>query len=120
MSLNDWLKKNSFITLMVAAAVVLTLLLPAEGKFKYEYQRGRPWLYETLVAPMDIPVLKTEQELRLERSLAAKNTVNCFNYITGADEIASAGLISLLDRYAIEERAEISRMASFIYEKGLS
>ena len=115
MSLNDWLKKNSFITLMVAAAVVLTLLLPAEGKFKYEYQRGRPWLYETLVAPMDIPVLKTEQELRLERSLAAKNTVNCFNYITGADEIASAGLISLLDRYAIEERAEISRMASFIY-----
>jgi len=120
MSLNDWLKKNSFITLMVAAAVVLTLLLPAEGKFKYEYQRGRPWLYETLVAPMDIPVLKTEQELRLERSLAAKNTVNCFNYITGADEIASAGLISLLDRYAIEERAEISRMASFIYEKGVA
>lgn len=120
MNWNEWLKKNSFITLMVAAAVVLTLLLPAEGKFKYEYQRGRPWLYETLVAPMDIPVLKTEQELRLERNLAAKSTVNCFSYNTAAGETAIEGLNTLLDKYAVADRKEISQMAAFMYEKGIA
>lgn len=120
MSLTEWLKKNSFITLMAAAAVILTLLLPAEGKFKYEYQRGRPWLYETLVAPMDIPILKNDQELRLERNLAAKNTVNCFNFNPDSKGVAIDGLNSLLGKYAVNDVSEILKMASFIYDKGVA
>lgn len=45
----------------------MMFMLPEKGKFKYEYQRGMPWSYETLVAPFDFPVLKSESELREER-----------------------------------------------------
>lgn len=52
---------------LVVVVLLITLMFPNKGKFKYEYQRGRPWLYETLVAPVDFPILKSTTELRAER-----------------------------------------------------
>lgn len=51
---------------LVIVYVILVLLLPKEGKFRYHYQKGRPWMYETLISPMDFPILKTDQELMSE------------------------------------------------------
>jgi len=55
------------ILLYLAAAVILFFLFPSEGKFKYEYQKGRPWMHETLIAPFDFPIYKTQQEIEQER-----------------------------------------------------
>ncbi|MFA6770687.1 MAG: HDIG domain-containing metalloprotein [Bacteroidales bacterium] len=49
--------------------------MPNKGKFKYDYQRGRPWLYETLVSPVDFPVIKTNSELREERFKIASSMI---------------------------------------------
>lgn len=75
----EWYKKYYSILFFVIAAFAAMLILPAEGKFKYEYQKGRPWLYETLIAPVDFPILKSEQELRAERSMAASKSPACYN-----------------------------------------
>ncbi|NLI24951.1 MAG: HDIG domain-containing protein [Bacteroidales bacterium] len=55
------------ILLYLAAAVILFFLFPSAGKFKYEYQKGRPWMHETLIAPFDFPIYKTQQEIEQER-----------------------------------------------------
>ena len=70
-------------------AVLLTALLPNKGKFRYEYQKGQAWAYETLVAPIDFPLLKSEDELRLEREELAHKSVPYFNMrnIIGAEQL---------------------------------
>ena len=48
------------------ASVVIVFLMPKEAKFKYEFQKGKPWLHENLYAPYDFAVLKSEDELKQE------------------------------------------------------
>ena len=54
------------ILLFVAAGMLIVLMLPKEGKFKYEYQKGRPWGHEDLVAPFDFAIEKPREELEVE------------------------------------------------------
>ena len=52
---------------------VVVYLLPRAGSFQYEIQAGKPWQYETLLAPYDFPIQKTQDELdEEETSLKAK------------------------------------------------
>ena len=48
--------------------VILTLIFPRTAKFSYDYRKGSPWAYETLIAQFDFPILKTDEQLREERS----------------------------------------------------
>ncbi len=54
------------ILLFVITGVIVVLMLPKEGKFKYEYQKGRPWGHEDLVAPFDFAIEKPKTELDAE------------------------------------------------------
>lgn len=51
--------------LFVLAAALMVFSLPREGQFKYQYQKGSPWMYENLDATFDFPILKTDEELHL-------------------------------------------------------
>lgn len=59
--------------LFVLAAALMVFSLPREGQFKYQYQKGSPWMYENLDATFDFPILKTDEELRLERGKLAES-----------------------------------------------
>jgi len=53
---------------LFALSVAFTVYIsPRETKFRYEFTKGKPWLYDDLVAPYDFPVFKTEQEIEEER-----------------------------------------------------
>jgi len=52
---------------------LLIMIFPREGKFRYEYQRGKPWQHEDLIAPVDFAVLKPEAELKKEQEAALKD-----------------------------------------------
>lgn len=54
------------VLLFIVTGIVIVLLLPEEGKFKYEYQKGRPWGHEDLVAPFDFAIEKPTDELNEE------------------------------------------------------
>ncbi|MEZ5195320.1 MAG: hypothetical protein R2764_02640 [Bacteroidales bacterium] len=59
--------------LFVASIVILVLVFPKEGKFKYEFRKGKPWMHENLIAPFNVAILKSEQELEEEKNLAIKD-----------------------------------------------
>lgn len=52
---------------MLIICIVTVYLFPKVGSFQYEYQKGMPWRYETLSAPFDYPIYKTDDELQEER-----------------------------------------------------
>jgi cyclic-di-AMP phosphodiesterase PgpH len=48
-------------------SALLVYLLPREGKFMYEYQKGGFWKHDDLTAPFNFPVSKTKAEIIHER-----------------------------------------------------
>ncbi|MCR5710403.1 MAG: HDIG domain-containing protein [Bacteroidales bacterium] len=68
-----------YISFIILATLML-LLYPREGKFQYEYQKGRPWVYETLIAPIDFPLLKTEAEMLQEKEDRASEMIDYYRY----------------------------------------
>jgi hypothetical protein len=52
----------------IIALLIILLVFPREGRFKYEYKQGKPWMHEDLIAPYDFPVLKSKEELMLQRN----------------------------------------------------
>ncbi len=56
----------------VICTIVMVLSFPGGGRFNYEYEIGRPWRYEDVVAPYDFPILKPETQLMAERDSATK------------------------------------------------
>lgn len=61
-------------------SVVVVYLLPREGKFMYEYQRGGFWKHEDLTAPFNFPVYKSQRELARERDSVIQGFHPIFNY----------------------------------------
>ena len=57
----NWFDSQSWHTiyltsLFVITAVGLYFALPQEGRFRYEFQKGRPWMHPTLIAPYDFAI----------------------------------------------------------------
>src|SRR5690606_4805380 len=53
--------------LIIVAIGTIVSIFPREGKFKYEFQKGKPWIHETLIAPFDFAIAKTTQEIEDEK-----------------------------------------------------
>jgi hypothetical protein len=62
----------------VLTILVVVMLMPRNVKFKYEYQKMRPWPHETLYAPFNFPVYKSEETVRKEKEEALKNVEPIF------------------------------------------
>jgi hypothetical protein len=59
--------------LFLLTAMTVIYLFPREGKFRFEYQKGKPWMHETLIAPFSFPIYKPEGELQAERDSVLRN-----------------------------------------------
>ncbi|HKJ40654.1 MAG TPA: hypothetical protein VKA27_01125, partial [Sunxiuqinia sp.] len=56
-----------YITFVFLATVfLLYLIIPGEGRFKYEFQKNAPWRHETLMAPFNFAILKPDDEVQIE------------------------------------------------------
>ena len=65
---------------LLALFLVVWLALPRNSKLSYEYRRGQPWKYETLIAPFDFPILKSEEQILEELSKDAAAVVPYYRY----------------------------------------
>ena len=61
-------------------------LFPRSGGFKYSFQTGNPWPYETLLAPFDFPIAKSEEELTAERLAIEQESPLIFTRDTLAEQ----------------------------------
>jgi putative nucleotidyltransferase with HDIG domain len=51
---------------LITGIGVIFLIFPGESRFKYEFQKGTPWRHETLIAPFNFAILKTDAEVKAE------------------------------------------------------
>ena len=113
-------RKSTYICFAVLAALML-IFYPKDGKFQYEYQKGRPWVYETLIAPFDFPLLKTEAEILKEKEARASEEVDYYYH----DPKVAAATIARVSKLAIDRgidedlSASILRNLESTYKKGI-
>ena len=98
---------------------ILVLFMPRTAKFNYDYRKGSPWPYETLVSEFDFPILKTEEQLMEERENVEGGTVPYYRF---SEDVVNNALKSLqgldLGQYARLRSAIASDLAD-IYAKGV-
>ena len=67
------------IVVILFICAIIVYLFPKVGSFQYEFQKGMPWRYETLNAPFDFPIHKTEAELKEDREKATREQSPIYN-----------------------------------------
>ncbi len=73
------LKRIGIFFLFLIAIAFIVWLLPKETRYKFEYQKGKPWLHETLISPFDFPIHKNEKELKHEKDSILLNSPPYFS-----------------------------------------
>ncbi len=70
----------SKIFIFFCAVILVVWQMPRTVKFKYEYQKMKPWQYESLYAPFNFPIYKTAEEIKLEEDDYLKDSYPIFTY----------------------------------------
>jgi cyclic-di-AMP phosphodiesterase PgpH len=66
----------------IAGIGLIFLVFPGESRFKYEFQKGSPWRHETLIAPFNFAILKTDAEIKAETDSTLKTYLPYFTLDT--------------------------------------
>jgi len=74
------------VILFLIAISVVIWVSPKSSFFRYEFQLGKPWSHNDLIAPFDFPILKTEKQMEEERKQIMNNFAPYFKY---HEELAS-------------------------------
>tara|TARA_B100000809_G_scaffold266760_1_gene331255 strand:- start:416 stop:2464 length:2049 start_codon:yes stop_codon:yes gene_type:complete len=81
--LNAIYQNNSVIYrvfLFVATTFFIVYFFPKGGKFKYEFQKGKPWQYENYYAPFDFAVQKSSEIIDAEKKQITASSKMYFEY----------------------------------------
>ncbi len=104
---------------MLILLAVFVLLMPRSGKFNYDYRKGMPWMYETLVAQFDFPVLKTSEQLQKEKEQASANVIPYYRYSENIVNEAQSALRATSLGKGDSIKSQLSMIMAEIYEKGI-
>jgi putative nucleotidyltransferase with HDIG domain len=105
---------------LVLMLVFFVFMLPRSPRFSYEYKKGEYWMYETLVAEFDFPILKTAEELKHEKDSVKHVRIPYFNL----DEKVVNKSLARLDGVPFEGYEDYYQhlkdaVLPFIYSKGV-
>lgn len=70
----------------------IVFFFPKGGKFKYEFQKGKPWQYENLYAPFDFSQNKSEEEITSEQSTVRNSHVDYYRFDESIPKAARQGV----------------------------
>lgn len=66
--------------LYIASIFCIVFFFPKGGKFKYEFQKGKPWQYENLYAPFDFSVKKGDAEITEEQRAIREQRTDYYRF----------------------------------------
>ncbi|MEX0361475.1 MAG: phosphohydrolase, partial [Allomuricauda sp.] len=66
--------------LYLVSVALIVFFFPKGGKFKYEFQKGKPWQYENLYAPIDFSIKKTTEEIAQEQQSLRDHKTDYYTY----------------------------------------
>ncbi|MDO7173679.1 HD family phosphohydrolase [Mariniflexile sp. AS56] len=65
--------------LFVCTTFLIVYLFPKSGKFKYNFEKGKPWQSENLYAPFNFAIKKSDAEIASEKQVLVDNSILYFD-----------------------------------------
>nr|WP_113634789.1 HDIG domain-containing metalloprotein [Nubsella zeaxanthinifaciens] len=114
---------------MVVCVLVITLYLPKQPRFRYEFEKGKTWLNKDLVSPFSFAILKTPQQIAADKKLVIDNILPIYQYNEEVFKDQSDAYLSEFDvkwksNTLNDAEKEINRQRSLdilklVYNKGI-
>ncbi len=118
------IKKAFKLILFALAAAIIVYIYPREGRFRYQFQEGKPWRYGLLTAPYNFSIYKAEAQFVAEQDSALKQY---HPYLQQNSEVLPQTLEKLAEDYQqvlrimVPERylEYLNEQLSLIYHAGI-
>lgn len=83
--INKWYRNHALIyklLLLLSTTFFIVYLFPKTGKFKYSFEKGKPWQSETYYAPFDFAIKKSDTQINEEINQITNNSALYFDVDT--------------------------------------
>lgn len=115
--------------MMALTVFIITLFLPKQPRFRYEFQKGKVWLNKDLVSPFSFAILKTNPQVTTDKKDALDNVLPVYRYdadlFTNVEEAYSNEFDVKWrgNNFADEDKQRVKlsslKLLQGIYEKGI-
>jgi len=68
--------------MILASIALITVFLPKQPRFRYEFEKGKVWMHEDLISPYNFAILKTQAELEKDRESVLKSVYPIYDHHT--------------------------------------
>ena len=65
--------------LFICTTIIIVYLFPKNGKFKYNFEKGKPWQFESLYAPFNFAIKKSTPAINAEKEAIKEQSPLYFN-----------------------------------------
>ncbi len=90
------------VILFVLSAFLIIYFFPKSGKFKYNFENGRPWQSENLYAPFDFAIKKSVDEINREEEEVRLNTPLFFEIDSSANSKSAKKIFERFDGFSMD------------------
>jgi len=99
--------------ILIFSVLIIVYFLPSNTQYSVQFSEGKRWTGNTLYAPFDFPIIKSKDELQLEKKLIESQSILYFDVITEVSE-------KTLDEYSLNfNKFFQNKNDSLIYKQGL-
>lgn len=119
---NKWYKNHALvykILLFIVTTLFIVYLFPKTGKFRYSFEKGKPWQSENLYAPFNFAIKKSQVEIDKEKSdIESRSPVYFEINKEVEDEVVSDYLVRF--NQVFKDSSNFNIENSNLYKKGKS
>jgi len=115
--------------MMLLTVFIITLFLPKQPRFRYEFQKGKVWLSKDLVSPFSFAILKTNPQVSTDKAEALENVLPIYRYDAELYSNIEEAYLNEFDvkwrgnNFPEDEKLQTKnnslRLLKLIYEKGI-
>lgn len=109
----------------ILVALIIIVLFPREGKFRYALNEGKPWQYGLITAPFDFPIFKSTEHLKREQDTILTNLRPYFQFDDAVSKAKIAHFDSIYQRDLVQQnwnsnyKKYIHQILTEIYSLGI-
>jgi len=114
---------------MLFTVFVITLFLPKQPRFRYEFEKGKVWMNKDLISPFSFAILKTNPQVSIDKKNALKDVLPVYQYDQSISKNALEAFTNEFDikwkstqldeKDKIRFKAESYRLLDNIYKRGV-
>ena len=115
--------------MMALSVLIITLVLPKQARFRFEYEKGKIWMQKDLVSPYSFAIKKTNAEIEADRNDILKSVLPVYQH---SEEVALRALENfntefetkipasgISDKEKARYQALCTRLLKEVYQRGI-